>query len=150
MTDELPEKQQRSTCSRSRTSSVMSVRTKPGATTSAVMPREPTSPPRSITREVGSRGITANVVAPGFVRTDMTDELPEKQQKEYLQQIPAKRFAEPDEVAKVVLLLLLRQLVRHVGADEARRDDVGGDAAGADLARVIDRARPTSPHFDEE
>lgn len=57
---------------------------------------------RSITREVGSRGITANVVAPGFVRTDMTDALPEKQQKEYLQAIPAKRFAEPDEVAKVV------------------------------------------------
>ena len=57
---------------------------------------------RSITREVGSRGITANVVAPGFIRTDMTDELPEKQQKEYLQSIPAKRFAEPEEVAKVV------------------------------------------------
>src|SRR5699024_991585 len=57
---------------------------------------------RSITREVGSRGITANVVAPGFIRTDMTDELPEKQQKEYLQTIPAKRFAEPEEVAKVV------------------------------------------------
>ncbi|SLM98405.1 3-oxoacyl-[acyl-carrier-protein] reductase [Brevibacterium sp. Mu109] len=65
---------------------------------------------RSITREVGSRGITANVVAPGFVRTDMTDELPEKQQKEYLQQIPAKRFAEPDEVAKVV---------RWIASDEA-------------------------------
>ncbi len=65
---------------------------------------------RSITREVGSRGITANVVAPGFIRTDMTDELPEKQQKEYLQQIPAKRFAEPDEVAKVV---------RWVASDEA-------------------------------
>lgn len=57
---------------------------------------------RSITREVGSRGITANVVAPGFIRTDMTDALPEKQQKEYLQSIPAKRFAEADEVAKVV------------------------------------------------
>ncbi|MGC2941577.1 beta-ketoacyl-ACP reductase [Brevibacterium sp. FAM 24638] len=57
---------------------------------------------RSITREVGSRGITANVVAPGFIRTDMTDELSEKQQKEYLSTIPAKRFAEPGEVAKVV------------------------------------------------
>ena len=65
---------------------------------------------RSITREVGSRGITANVVAPGFIRTDMTDELPEKQQKEYLQSIPAKRFAEPEEVAKVV---------RWIASDEA-------------------------------
>ncbi|WP_029089163.1 3-oxoacyl-ACP reductase FabG [Brevibacterium album] len=65
---------------------------------------------RSITREVGARGITANVVAPGFIRTDMTDELPEKQQKEYLQAIPAKRFAEAEEVAKVV---------RWVASDEA-------------------------------
>ena len=65
---------------------------------------------RSITRELGSRGITANVVAPGFIRTDMTDELSEKQQKEYLATIPAKRFAEPAEVAKVV---------RWVASDEA-------------------------------
>lgn len=57
---------------------------------------------RSITREVGSRGITANVVAPGFIRTDMTDELPEAQQKDYLASIPAKRFGEADEVARVV------------------------------------------------
>ena len=65
---------------------------------------------RSVTRELGSRGITANVVAPGFIRTDMTDELPEKQQKEYLATIPAKRFAEATEVAKVV---------RWVSSDEA-------------------------------
>lgn len=65
---------------------------------------------RSITREVGARGITANVVAPGFVRTEMTDALPEKQQKEYLATIPAKRFAEAEEVAAVV---------RWIASDEA-------------------------------
>lgn len=57
---------------------------------------------RSITRELGSRGITANVVAPGFVNTDMTAELPEATQKQYLSSIPAARFAEPTEVAGVV------------------------------------------------
>ncbi|GGA22611.1 beta-ketoacyl-ACP reductase [Sediminivirga luteola] len=57
---------------------------------------------RSITRELGGRGITANVVAPGYIRTDMTDALPEKQQKEYLSVIPAKRFGLAEEVAKVV------------------------------------------------
>ncbi|WP_417219291.1 3-oxoacyl-ACP reductase FabG [Arthrobacter sp.] len=57
---------------------------------------------RSITRELGSRGITANVVAPGFVNTDMTAELPEATQKEYLSSIPAARFAEPTEIAAVV------------------------------------------------
>ncbi len=50
---------------------------------------------RSITRELGSRGITANVVAPGFINTDMTAELPEATQKSYLASIPANRFASP-------------------------------------------------------
>lgn len=57
---------------------------------------------RSLTRELGSRGITANVVAPGFVDTDMTATLSEDQQKDYLSRIPAARFATPAEVAKVV------------------------------------------------
>jgi 3-oxoacyl-[acyl-carrier protein] reductase len=56
---------------------------------------------RSITRELGGRGITANVVAPGFIDTDMTAELSEAQQKDYLSRIPAGRFASPTEVAKV-------------------------------------------------
>jgi 3-oxoacyl-[acyl-carrier protein] reductase len=60
---------------------------------------------RSITRELGARGITANVVAPGFIETDMTDALPEAQQAEYRKSIPAGRFATPDEVAKVVAWL---------------------------------------------
>lgn len=57
---------------------------------------------RSLTRELGSRGITANVVAPGFIQTDMTDALPQEQQEQYLASIPAGRFASPEEVARVV------------------------------------------------
>ncbi|MDP9026399.1 MAG: 3-oxoacyl-ACP reductase FabG [Actinomycetota bacterium] len=60
---------------------------------------------RSITRELGSRGITANVVAPGFIETDMTAELPEAQQAQYKKSIPAGRFASPSEVAKVIVWL---------------------------------------------
>ncbi len=57
---------------------------------------------RSITRELGGRGITANVVAPGFIETEMTEVLPDDQKKAYLASIPAGRFARPDEVAQVV------------------------------------------------
>lgn len=57
---------------------------------------------RSITRELGARGITANVVSPGFIETDMTAALPETQQAEYKRNIPAGRFATAGEVAKVV------------------------------------------------
>jgi 3-oxoacyl-[acyl-carrier protein] reductase len=60
---------------------------------------------RSIARELGSRNITANVVAPGFVRTDMTDELPEKRKAEILGWIPAGRYAEPAEVAAAARFL---------------------------------------------
>ena len=60
---------------------------------------------RSVTRELGSRGITANVVAPGFIETDMTAELPEQQQADYKKSIPAGRFASPNEVAKVITWL---------------------------------------------
>ena len=60
---------------------------------------------RSLTRELGSRGITANVVAPGFIETDMTAELAPEQQEAYLAQIPAKRFASPTEVARVITWL---------------------------------------------
>jgi 3-oxoacyl-[acyl-carrier protein] reductase len=60
---------------------------------------------RSITRELGARGITANVVAPGFIETDMTAALPEEQQTEYKKKIPAGRFATPNEVARVVTWL---------------------------------------------
>jgi NAD(P)-dependent dehydrogenase (short-subunit alcohol dehydrogenase family) len=57
---------------------------------------------RSITRELGSRNITANVVAPGFIETDMTARLPQERKTQYLNAIPAGRFAAPEEVASVV------------------------------------------------
>jgi NAD(P)-dependent dehydrogenase (short-subunit alcohol dehydrogenase family) len=60
---------------------------------------------RSITRELGSRNITANVVAPGFIDTEMTDVLPEARRAEILTAIPAGRLAQPDEVAAAVTWL---------------------------------------------
>jgi 3-oxoacyl-[acyl-carrier protein] reductase len=57
---------------------------------------------RSITRELGAKNITANVIAPGFIDTDMTAELGEELAAKYRSQIPAGRFATPEEVAKVV------------------------------------------------
>jgi len=60
---------------------------------------------RSITRELGSRNITANVVAPGFIDTEMTDVLPEGRKAEILKAIPAGRLAHPDEVAAAVTWL---------------------------------------------
>ena len=65
---------------------------------------------RSITRELGGRNITANVVAPGFINTAMTEVLPEDTKQNYLDTIPAKRFAEPEEVARVI---------RWLASDEA-------------------------------
>jgi len=65
---------------------------------------------RSLTRELAARGITTNVVAPGFINTDMTAALPEEQQDRYKEAIPAGRFAEPEEVARVV---------RWLASDEA-------------------------------
>lgn len=60
---------------------------------------------RSIARELGSRNITANVVAPGFVDTDMTRDLPEARRKEILGQVPLGRYASTDEIAGVVTFL---------------------------------------------
>jgi 3-oxoacyl-[acyl-carrier protein] reductase len=65
---------------------------------------------RSVARELGSRGITANVVAPGFVESDMTAELTPERRAEILAGIPLGRYAHPDEVARVV---------RWVASDEA-------------------------------
>ena len=60
---------------------------------------------RSVARELGSRGITANVVAPGFVDTDMTRALPDARRTEILGQVPLGRYASVEEVASVVTWL---------------------------------------------
>ncbi|HIZ34636.1 MAG TPA: 3-oxoacyl-ACP reductase FabG [Candidatus Ruania gallistercoris] len=64
---------------------------------------------RSVTRELGGRGITANVVAPGFIETAMTGELPEATQQQYLASIPAGRFGQADDVAEAVTYLASEQ-----------------------------------------
>ncbi|MCT1997874.1 beta-ketoacyl-ACP reductase [Brachybacterium muris] len=60
---------------------------------------------RALTRELGSRGITANVVAPGYIDTDMTAQLSDELQDSYRKSIPAGRFADPSEVARVVAFM---------------------------------------------
>lgn len=60
---------------------------------------------KSLAREVGSRGITVNVVAPGFIETDMTSGLDEKVRDAALQQIPCESFGQPEDVAAAVVFL---------------------------------------------
>lgn len=60
---------------------------------------------RSLAREVGSRGITVNAVAPGFIDTDMTKQVPEAQMQQLTAQITLGRFGKPEEVAEVVVFL---------------------------------------------
>jgi len=61
---------------------------------------------RSLAKEIGSRGITVNAVAPGFIDTDMTKELPEQHKEALLSQIPLGRLGEPEEIASVVGFLV--------------------------------------------
>ncbi len=60
---------------------------------------------RSLARELGSRSITANVIAPGFVETDMTDALSSERKAEIAAAVPLGRFASPEEVAQVAFFL---------------------------------------------
>ena len=60
---------------------------------------------KSLAREVGVRGITVNAVAPGFIETDMTSNLPDEQKEALASQIPMGRLGTPDEVANAVLFL---------------------------------------------
>ncbi|MEE1930635.1 3-oxoacyl-[acyl-carrier-protein] reductase [Streptomyces sp. TRM 70351] len=71
---------------------------------------------RSLARELGSRGITCNVVAPGFVDTDMTRALSDEQREAITGQVPLGRYAEPDEIAAAVRFLASEEAAYITGA----------------------------------
>jgi 3-oxoacyl-[acyl-carrier protein] reductase len=71
---------------------------------------------RSISRELGGRGITANVVAPGFIETDMTAVLPPDRRDAYQASIPASRFGQVDEVAAAVRFVASEEAAYITGA----------------------------------
>ena len=60
---------------------------------------------KTIAKELGGKGITANVVAPGFIQTDMTEQLSEDQQKYWEERIPRKRLGDPKDIAAAVRFL---------------------------------------------
>ncbi len=60
---------------------------------------------KSVAREYGAKGITANVVAPGFIETDMTRQLGDRYREEFLRQVPLKRAGKPEDVANLVAFL---------------------------------------------
>lgn len=60
---------------------------------------------KSVAKEYGGKGVRVNAVAPGFIATDMTDSLPDEVKKNYLAQIPLKKFGEPSVIAKAVAFL---------------------------------------------
>jgi 3-oxoacyl-[acyl-carrier protein] reductase len=71
---------------------------------------------RSLARELGSRGITTNVIAPGFVDTDMTAELSQERREEIVANVPLGRYASPAEVADVVEFIASPQAAYITGA----------------------------------
>ncbi len=60
---------------------------------------------KSLAKEMGSRNLRCNVITPGFIQTDMTDELPEALRESYLSNIPLKRLGDPEEIAKACVFL---------------------------------------------
>jgi NAD(P)-dependent dehydrogenase (short-subunit alcohol dehydrogenase family) len=86
-------------------SSVVALSGSPGQTNYAASKAGLIGLARSLARELGGRGVTVNVVSPGFVTTDMTAALPEARQAEILEQVPLKRMATPEEVAAVASFL---------------------------------------------
>ncbi len=72
---------------------------------------------RALARELGSRNITVNCVAPGFIETDMTHVLPEAQKAALLQSIPLGRLGKPEEIAQAVAFLASREAGYITGAE---------------------------------
>lgn len=97
-------------------SSVVGLYGSPGQTNYAASKAGLVGLARSISRELGARGITANVVAPGFVETDMTSELPPDRRAAYQDAIPASRFGTADDVAATVCFLASDQAGYITGA----------------------------------
>jgi 3-oxoacyl-[acyl-carrier protein] reductase len=85
--------------------SVVGVTGNPGQANYAAAKAGVAGMPRALARELGSRGITVNCVAPGFIATDMTAVLPEEQQKALLAQIPLGALGKPEDVAHAVAYL---------------------------------------------
>jgi len=86
-------------------SSVVALTGSPGQTNYAASKAGLIGFTRSLARELGGRGVTVNVVSPGFVTTDMTAALPEARRAEILGQVPLKRMATPEEVAAATTFL---------------------------------------------
>ena len=95
---------------------------------------------KSVARELGSRGITSNAVAPGFIRTEMTDVLPEDVKKAMGEQIPLKHFGETKDIAEAVAFLASDEAayitgqVLHVDGGMAMEKTVGKSACSGHTA----------------
>lgn len=90
-------------------SSVVAMLGSPGQTNYAASKAGLIGLARSLAREIGSRGVTVNVIAPGFVETDMTAALAENRRQEILGQVPLGRMATPEEVAAAATFLASEQ-----------------------------------------
>jgi 3-oxoacyl-[acyl-carrier protein] reductase len=97
-------------------SSVVAMTGAPGQTNYAASKAGLIGLARSLAREIGRRGVTVNVVAPGFVTTDMTSQLSENRRGEILEQVPLNRMASPSEVAAAVVFLASEEAGYITGA----------------------------------
>jgi NAD(P)-dependent dehydrogenase (short-subunit alcohol dehydrogenase family) len=97
-------------------SSVVALTGSPGQTNYAASKAGLVGLARSLAREIGGRGVTVNVVSPGFVTTDMTASLSEARQQEILSQVPLKRMAAPEEVAATIAFLASEEAGYITGA----------------------------------
>ena len=85
---------------------------------------------KSLAREVASRGITVNCIAPGFISTPMTDALNEKQTAAIKEAIPAQKFGTPEDIAAAAVYLAAPEAGLHDRPDAARERRLGNDLRG--------------------